>query len=113
MREDFDKTIRIPVVTDLVRGGDAEIVEQVKNPHARQQRRQVFEQRLKERIDELKSATGQDEYSGLARAHAIRSEGNQQITTQSQPSCLDPTVEKRIDKARDDLIRELAGMLPP
>jgi len=32
MREDFDKTIRIPVVTDLVRAGDAAIVEQVKNP---------------------------------------------------------------------------------
>lgn len=111
MREDFDKTIRIPVVTDLVRAGDAAIVEQVKNPYARQQRRQVFEQRLKERIDELKSATGQDEYSGLARAHAIRSEGNQQATLPTHGSRIDPSVEKHIDKARDDLIRELSTLL--
>jgi len=111
MREDFDKTIRIPVVTDLVRAGDAAIVEQVKNPYARQQRRQVFEQRLKERIDELKSATGQDEYSGLARAHAIRSEGHQQAATQANGSRIDPSVEKHIDKARDDLIRELSTLL--
>ena len=111
MREDFDKTIRIPVVTDLVRAGDAAIVEQVKNPYARQQRRQVFEQRLKERIDELKSATGQDEYSGLARAHAIRSEGHQQAATQAHSSRIDPSVEKHSDKARDDLIRELSTLL--
>lgn len=111
MREDFDKTIRIPVVTDLVRAGDAAIVEQVKNPYARQQRRQIFEQRLKERIDELKSATGQDEYSGLARAHAIRSEGNQQAASHTNGSRIDPSVEKHIDKARDDLIRELSTLL--
>ena len=30
--QDFDKTIRIPVITDLVRAGDADVVEQVKNP---------------------------------------------------------------------------------
>ncbi len=83
--QDFDKTIRIPVVTDLVRAGDAALVEQVKNPHARQQRRQVFEQRLKERIDELKAATGQDEYSGLARAHAIRSESNDKTSASNMP----------------------------
>ncbi|OQX09783.1 MAG: hypothetical protein BWK73_21830 [Thiothrix lacustris] len=111
MREDFDKTIRIPVVTDLVRAGDTAIVEQVKNPYARQQRRQVFEQRLKKRIDELKSATGQDEYSGLARAHAIRSEGNQQAATQVHGSRIDPSVEKHLDKARDELIRELSTLL--
>jgi len=111
--QDFDKTIRIPVITDLVRAGDAALVEQVKNPHARQQRRQVFEQRLKERIDELKAATGQDEYSGLARAHAIRSESNQQTAPLGNASRIDPSVEKHLDQARDELIRELSGMLPP
>lgn len=109
--QDFDKTIRIPVITDVVRAGDAALVEQVKNPRARQQRRQMFEQRLKERIEELKSATGQDEYSGLARAHAIRSESNQQAASPSNRSSIDPSVEKHIDQARDELIRELSGML--
>lgn len=109
--QDFDKTIRIPVVTDLVRAGDAALVEQVKNPHARQQRRQVFEQRLKERIDELKAATGQDEYSGLARAHAIRSEGNDKTDASNNAARIDPSVEKHLDQARDELIRELSGML--
>lgn len=111
MRQDFDKTIRIPVVTDLVRAGDSEIVEQVKSPHARQQRRETFEQRLKERIAELQSATGQDGYSGLERAHAIRSENSKQAAPPSTQSRLDPSVEKHIDQARDELIRELAGML--
>lgn len=111
MRQDFDKTIRIPVITDLVRAGDSEIVEQVRNPNSRQQRRETFEQRLKERIAELQSATGQDEYSGLARAHAIRSESSKQAAAPQNPSRLDPSVEKHIDKARDELIRELSGLL--
>lgn len=112
MRQDFDKTIRIPVVTDVVRAGDAEVVEQVRNPSHKQQRRENFERRLKERIAELQSATGQDEYSGLARAHAIRSESNKQAADPGlQHSRLDPSVEKHIDQARDELIRELSGML--
>ncbi|MEB4592600.1 hypothetical protein VSS37_16560 [Candidatus Thiothrix sp. Deng01] len=111
MRQDFDKTIRIPVITDLVRAGDNEIVEQVRNPRSRQQRRETFEQRLKERIAELQSATGQDEYSGLARAHAIRSENSKQSAPPTAPPRIDPAVEKHIDQARDELIRELSGML--
>ena len=110
MRQDFDKTIRIPVITDLVRSGNSDIVAQAKSQQAKQQRRDVFEQRLKERIAELQAATGQDEYSGLARAHAIRSEGTQ---TSSKPHSqqLDPAFEKHIDQARDELIRELSSLL--
>ena len=114
MSQDFDKTIRIPVITDLVRAGNPDIVGLAKNPQARQQRKQVFEQRLKERIAELQSATGQDEYSGLARAHAIRSEGQQTNTEADSPatqSRLDPSVEKHIDAARHELIRELSSLL--
>ncbi|MEZ5453354.1 MAG: hypothetical protein R3E93_11170 [Thiothrix sp.] len=111
MRQDFDKTIRIPVITDLVRAGDSEIVSQARNPHSHQQRRETFEQRLKERIAELQSATGQDEYSGLARAHAIRSENNKQAAPPPTPTRLDPSVEKHIDQARDELLRELSSML--
>ncbi|MBU0656480.1 MAG: hypothetical protein KJ914_15265 [Gammaproteobacteria bacterium] len=114
MNLDFDKTIRIPVITDVVRAGNSEVVGQTKNPQAKQQRKQVFEQRLKERIAELQSATGQDEYSGLARAHAIRSEGQQTGANQGAPtnqSRLDPSVEKHIDAARHELIRELANLL--
>lgn len=110
MMQDFDKTIRIPVITDLVRAGNPEVVGVTKNQQAKQQRRQVFEQRLKERIAELQSATGQDEYSGLARAHAIRSESHRESDASTQ-SRFDPSVEKHIDAARHELIRELSGML--
>jgi predicted nucleotidyltransferase len=108
MKQDFDKTIRIPVVTDLVRAGNPDVVEQAKNHQVHQQRRETFEQRLKERIEELQVATGQDEYSGLARAHAIRSEGN--VTPLHKASKLDPAFEKYIDQARDELIRELSSL---
>lgn len=114
MNQDFDKTIRIPVITDLVRAGNSEVVGQARNPQAKQQRRQASEQRLKERIAELQSATGQDEYSGLARAHAIRSEGQQTGADLDMPAAqsrLDPSVEKHIDAARHELIRELSSLL--
>ena len=109
--QDFDKTIRIPTVTDVVRAGDPAVVEQVKNPQGRQKRREVFERHLKERIEELQAATRQDGYSGLARAHAIRSENNHQTKSSSEHSQIDPSVEKHIDQAREELVRELSGML--
>ena len=109
MKQDFDKTIRIPVATDLVRAGDPDVIAQARNQNTKQQRREAFEQRLKERIAELQAATGQDEYSGLARAHAIRSEGNKSAPL--TPSELDPAFEKHIDQARDALIRELSSLL--
>lgn len=112
MKQDFDKTIRIPVITDVVRSGDPDIVGESNNPGSKQKRRQIFEQRLKERIAELQVATGQKEYSGLARAHAIRSEtGKQAGSRQQQEKRLDPAVEKHIDAARDELIRELSTLL--
>lgn len=107
MKQDFDKTIRIPVITDLVRAGDPDVIGQVKNQQSNQQRSEIFEQRLKERIAELQAATGQDEYAGLARAHAIRSEHLQD----DKSATVDAAFEKHIDQARDELIRELSGLL--
>ncbi len=109
MKQDFDKTIRIPVITDLVRAGDPDIIAQSKNQHTQQQRRDTFEQRLKERIAELQSATGQDEYSGVARAHAIRSEGNK--GTPHRTGQTEAGFEKHLDQARNELIRELSSLL--
>lgn len=78
-RESFDKTIRIPVVTDLVIPGDPELKRQSKANKASQQNgiagdQQAFELRLKQKIDELKNTIGQDESNNIARAHAIRTE---------------------------------------
>lgn len=112
MKQDFDKTIRIPVITDVVRSGNPDIVDASKSSDSQRQRRQVFEQRLKERIAELQAATGQDEYSGLARAHAIRSEsGQQQQADNSLHPEIDPSVEKNMDAARDELLKELSSLL--
>lgn len=108
-RQDFDSTIRIPVVTDVVRPGDAEIIKRAKNgiPDESQQH---FESKLKERIAELQSATGQDEYSGLGRAHAIRSEYQEEEGT-PHGSNNDKDFEQQIDKRRYELLRELSSML--
>ena len=109
MKQDLDKTIRIPVITELVRAGDPAIVNQARNPQARQQRKALFEQRLKERIAELQAVTGQDEYAGkLGRAHAIRSEQNKPVTPSASA---EPSFEKQLDNARSELIRELSSLL--
>lgn len=108
MKQDFDKTIRIPVITDLVRAGDPGIIAQTKNQHTQQQRRDTFEKRLKERIAELQAATGQDEYAGVARAHAIRSEGS---SLPHPAGHHEAGFEKHMDQARVELIRELSSLL--
>lgn len=71
----FDTTIRIPVVTDLVAPGDAETIRKARerNPRALGA---AYEHTLKIRMADIQSATGQDEYGKLGRAHAIRSESN-------------------------------------
>ena len=107
--QDFDKTVRIPVITDLVRAGNPDVIGQVRNQQTKAQRMETFERRLQERIAELQAATGQDEYSGLARAHAIRSEGVNNSSPQS--SHLDLAFEHQMDQARDELIKELSSLL--
>lgn len=78
-RESFDKTIRIPVVTDLVIPGDPELKRKAISKKPNQSSgvagdQEAFELRLKQKIDELKNTIGQDESNNLARAHAIRTE---------------------------------------
>ncbi|MEZ5449601.1 MAG: hypothetical protein R3E89_11655 [Thiolinea sp.] len=107
-QQDFDATIRIPVITDLVRSGDPEIIKRSKSG-ASTEYQQHFERRLQERIAELSSATGQDEYAGLARAHAIRSE--QQDDEEQSGFALDTDFEQQIDRHRHELLRELSTML--
>ncbi|HPQ97138.1 MAG: hypothetical protein KDI44_01125 [Thiothrix sp.] len=107
-RQDFDTTIRIPVITDLVRPGDPEVIKRIKSGET-MEHQQKFELRLKERIAELQAATGQDEYSGLARAHAIRAE--HQARTQEQGQNETRGFEQQIDQRRYELIRELSTML--
>lgn len=112
-RQDFDKTIRIPVVTDVVRAGDAEVIAQARNMALQEQRRANFEARLKDRIAELQAATGQDAYNGLARSHAIRSENRKQAAPHYHNAPFDPALERHLDQARDEFVRQLTGMLHP
>ncbi len=107
-QQDFDTTIRIPVITDLVRSGDPEIIKRAKSG-ASAENQQNFERKLQERIAELQSVTGQDEYAGLARAHAIRSED--QTSSAEPPTTTGKDFEQQIDKHRTELLRELSSML--
>lgn len=117
-QQDFDTTIRVPVITDLVRPGDPDIIKRTKSGESAQNQ-QNFEKRLKERIAELQSAAGQDEYKGLARAHAIRSEqtgsepqGSTETSAQTvKPHSMRKDYEQQIDRHRDEIIRELSTML--
>ena len=83
----FDTTIRIPVVTDLVTPGDAEVIRRAheRNPRALGA---SYEHTLKVRMADIHSATGQDEYGKLGRAHAIRSESNKRPTQSSNRDVL-------------------------
>jgi len=107
-QQNLDSTIRIPVITDLIRPGDPDIIRRAKSGES-VANQQNFEKRLKERISQLQSAAGQDEYSGLARAHAIRSEN--QDETPSSTSSMNKDYEQQIDQHRNNLIRELSTML--
>lgn len=114
--QDFDTTIRIPVVTDLVSPGDPETIKRAKSGKATETQ-QNFEKRLKERIAELQTAAGQDEYTGLARAHAIRSEqpepdsAGKGTKNETNVTAIRKDYEQQIDERRNELIRELSGML--
>lgn len=104
----MDTTIRIPVITDLINPGDPEIIRRAKTGESIEYQKN-FEKRLKERIAELQSAAGQDEYSGLARAHAIRSETQEQQST--APADMHKDYEQQIDQQRSELMRALSPML--
>ncbi|HHC74067.1 MAG TPA: hypothetical protein ENK78_03210 [Thiothrix sp.] len=81
-KEAFDKTIRIPVVTDLVISGDPKLKCKVTDKTKDNERgvlgdQEAFELKLKQKIEELKDTIGQDEQRGnMAREYAIRTEQN-------------------------------------
>lgn len=104
-QQNLDTTIRIPVITDLVRPGNPEVIRRARAGISAEYQ-QHFERRLKERIAELQSASGQDEYAGLARAHAIRSE---QQDADNDYKARD--YEQQIDQRRQELLSELSSML--
>ncbi|WP_020560545.1 hypothetical protein [Thiofilum flexile] len=89
----FDTTIRIPVVTDLVAPGDADVIRRARerNPRALGS---SYEHTLKIRMADIQSATGQDEYGKLGRAHAIRSESNKRPA--SSDLAAEPAAKKAI-----------------
>ena len=107
-QQNSDTTIRIPVITDLISPGDPDIIRRAKSGESVEYQKN-FEKRLKERIAELQSAAGQDEYPGLGRAHAIRSEA--QEGQDSAPAPMNKDYEKQIDQQRGELMRELSVML--
>jgi hypothetical protein len=81
-KDAFDKTVRIPVVTDLVMPGNPELKQQAQTSSTTDSisgDQEAFELRLKQKIDELKSTIGQDEHDNIARAHAIRTEKQKDI----------------------------------
>ncbi|MEN9433782.1 MAG: hypothetical protein RLZZ422_1371 [Pseudomonadota bacterium] len=85
----FDTTIRIPVVTDLVAPGDPDVIRRARERNPRSAAN-AYEHTLKIRMADIQSATGQDEYGKLGRAHAIRSESNNRsadsIVTINEPT---------------------------
>lgn len=108
-KDKFDQTIRIPVITDLVRPGDPKVINKAKeNNMGMQNKNDDFERKLKARIAELQSATGQDEYKKLARAHAIRSESSINKQARKEAALKAATETER---TREELIDELSAML--
>ena len=107
-QQNLDTTIRIPVITDLISPGDPDIIRRAKTGESIEYQKN-FEKRLKERIAQLQSAAGQDEYSGLGRAHAIRSEAQEEQTNSN--TSMHKDYEKQIDQQRSELINELSTML--
>lgn len=107
-QQNLDTTIRIPVITDLISPGDPEIIRRAKTGESIEYQKN-FEKRLKERIAELQSAAGQDEYTGLARAHAIRSEI--QENPGSSSAAMHKDYEQQIDQQRNELMSALSPLL--
>lgn len=100
----FEKTIRIPIITDLVLPGDPDLKIKVKlGAEGVEGDKQAFDLRLKEKIDELKNTIGQDESNNIGRAHAIRSEASG-----IQHKVSDTHHEKNLDRDRAEVIKKLS-----
>lgn len=101
----FEKTIRIPIITNLVLAGDPDLKIKVRQGiEGVEGDKQAFDLRLKEKINELKDTIGQEEGNNIGRAHAIRAEAS---GAQSEVS--DTHHEKNIDRDRAEVMRKLSG----
>ena len=99
----FEKTIRIPIITDLVLPGDPDLKIKVNlGMEGVEGDKQAFDLRLKQKIDELKDTIGQDEGGNIGRAHAIRAEAS---GVQSKIS--DTHHEKNLDRDRAEVMKKL------
>lgn len=104
-RQQFDKTIRIPVITDLVVAGDPKLKLKLNtsNVEGVEGDKQAFDLRLKEKINELKDTIGQEEGNNIARAHAIRAEAQG-----GQSKVSDSHHEKNLDRDRAEVMERLS-----
>ena len=105
-RQQFDKTIRIPIITDLVVAGDPELKIKVNakvGVEGLEGDKQAFDLRLKQKINELKDTIGQEEGDNIARAHAIRVEAQG-----GQSKISDTHHEKNLDRDRAKVMEKLS-----
>ncbi len=101
----FKKTVRIPIITNLVVPGNPALKIKVNNTvEGVEGDKQAFDLRLKAKIEELKNTIGQEEGDNIARAHAIRAEANG-----TKKKISDTHHEINIDRERAKVIKKLSG----
>ncbi len=104
MSQSFEKTIRIPIITNLVVPGNPDLKIKVRSAvEGVEGDKQAFDLRLKEKINELKDTIGQEEGDNIARAHAIRVEASG-----SQSKVSDTHHERNIDRDRAEIMKKLS-----
>jgi len=100
----FEKTIRIPIITDLVMAGNPDLKIKVNTSmEGVEGDKQAFDLRLKEKINELKETIGQEEGNNIGRAHAIRAEASG-----AQRGISDTHHEKNMDRDRAEIMKKLS-----
>jgi len=104
--QSFEKTVRIPIITNLVVPGNPALKIKVNNTvEGVEGDKQAFDLRLKAKIEELKNTIGQEEGNNIARAHAIRSEAS----GGTKKKISDTHHEINIDQERAKVIKKLSG----
>ena len=104
--QSFEKTVRIPIITNLVVPGNPALKIKVNNTvEGVEGDKQAFDLRLKAKIEELKNTIGQEEGNNIARAHAIRIEAN----SDTKKKISDTHHEINIDRERAKVIKKIKG----
>lgn len=100
----FEKTIRIPIITNLVMAGDPDLKIKVNTSmEGVEGDKQAFDLRLQEKINELKDTIGQEEGNNIGRAHAIRAEASG-----TRRGVSDTHHEKNMDRDRAEIMKKLS-----